>query len=107
MRIKTYVRYLFIVAFLIFVLNKFYLRPWILENDFYIVFKIIVLSIPNTIKAVFEILIITGVLLQLKHYLDKTHNIKGNYTYLTAVSIAPFHVIYQELKWHNLGENNV
>ncbi|WP_271784594.1 hypothetical protein [Aquimarina algiphila] len=107
MQVKKYVRYLFGIAFLVFVLNKFYLRPWVLDNNFYMVFKVIVLSIPNTIEAIFGTLIITALLLRLRHYLNKTHSIKDFYIYLIAVSIASLYVISQELKWHNLGGNNV
>ena len=106
--IKKYVRYLFGIAILIFVLNKFYLRPWVLENELSEPFQIIVLSIPNLIEAIVGTLILTGILLQLRLEFSKTiGNIKDTYVHLIAVGIAAAYVISQEFKFHNLGGNNV
>lgn len=105
--IKKYVRYLFGIVFVIFILNKFYLRPWVIKNELSVLFQIVVLSIPNFIEAILGTLILTGVLLQLRQYFDKEKNIKDATIYMLAVSICSFYVISQELKFHNLGGNNV
>ena len=106
--IKKYVRYLFGTAILVFILNKLYLRPWILENDVPDIFLIVTYSIPNLIEAVIGTLILTGILLQTRQYFNqKFGNLKDVQVYVLAVSVASIYVISQELKFHNLGGNNV
>ena len=106
--IKKYVRYLFGVSILIFFLNKFLLRPWVLENDTSEFFKIIVLSIPNLIEAIVGTLLLTGILLELKHrFSKKLGHIKDEYLYLFAVALASIYSLSQEFKFHNMGGNNV
>lgn len=106
--IKKYVRYLFGIAILVFVLNKLYVRPLILENDLPGLFQIITFSIPNLIEAIIGTLILTGITLQIKEYFNKKlGNIKDTYVHLSAVGICTFYVISQELKFHNFGGNNV
>ncbi len=106
--IKKYVRYLFGVAILVFFLNKFLLRPWVLENETSEFFQIIVLSIPNLIEAIVSTLLLTGILLQLKHRFNKIMgHIKDEYFYLVAVGLASIYSVSQEYKFHNFGGNNV
>ena len=69
--IKKYVRYLFGTAILVFILNKLYLRPWILENDVPNIFLIVTYSIPNLIETVIGTLILTGILLQTRQYFNQ------------------------------------
>ncbi len=105
--IKKYVRYLFGTAILVFILNKLYLRPWILENDAPDIFLIVTYSFPNLIEAVIGTLILTGILLQTRQYFNqKFSNLKDIHIYVLAVSLASIYVISQELKFHNLGGNN-
>jgi len=107
-KIKKYVRYLFGISILLFVLNKLYLMPWILENEFSGFLLILTLSIPNLLEAIIATLILTGILLQLKQsYLSKTNAIKEITLRISAVALAAIYVISQELKFHNLGGNNV
>lgn len=105
--IKKYVRYLFVIVFATFILNKLYLRPWVLENDLSIFFQIIVFSVPNLIEAILGTLVLTGILIYLRQYSEKTKHIKDSTAYLLSVSISSLYVISQELKLHNLGGNNV
>jgi len=106
--IKKHVRYLFGIAILVFILNKFYLRPWVLKNELPEFFQIIVLSIPNLIEAIVGTLISIGVLFQLRQYIGMEVGIfNDKIVYLAAVSIAGLYVISQEFKFHNLGGNNV
>jgi len=106
--IKKYIRYLFGIAILVFIMNKLYLRPWILENETPNVFLIFTYSIPNLIEAIIGTLILTGILLQVRQYFNKNFgSIKDTYIHIIAVSIASIYVISQELKFHNLGGNNV
>lgn len=106
--IKKYVRYLFGVVILVFFLNKFLLRPWVLENETSKFFQIIVLSIPNLIEAMIGTLLLTGILLQLKYRFNKKIGyIKDEYIYLFAVGLASIYSISQEFKFHNFGGNNI
>ena len=106
--IKKYIRYLFGVAILVFLLNKFVLRPWVLENEMSELFQIIVLSIPNLIEAIVGTLLLTGILLQMKHrFYMKIGHIKDEYFYLFAVGLASVYSVSQEYKYHNFGGNNV
>ena len=106
--IKKYVRYLFGVAILVFFLNKFLVRPWVLKNETSEFFRIIVLSIPNLIEAIIGTLLLTGILLQLKHrFNNKMGHIKDEYFYLFAVGLASIYSVSQEFKFHNFGGNNV
>ncbi len=106
--VKRYVRYLFGITILVFILNKFYLRPWVLENELSEFFQIIVFSLPNLVEAIIGTLVLAGILLQMRLYFGNTiGNIKDTYVYLIAVGIAAIYVISQEFKLHNLGGNNV
>ena len=106
--IKKYVRYLFGFAILIFVLNKLYLRPWILENEFSGIILILTNSVPNLLEAIIATLILTGILLQIRQYFnDKMGTIKEINFRILTVFIASIYVLSQELKFHNLGGNNV
>ena len=66
MVIKKYVKHLFGIAFAIFISNKFFLRPWVIEHDLPELFQIVVFSIPNLIEAILGTLVLTGILLQLR-----------------------------------------
>lgn len=103
--IKKYIRYLFGWAILIFFFNKFFLRAWVLGNETFNFFQIIVFSLPNLIEAIIGTLILTGILFQLKQYFNK--KTKDINIYLIAVIISAFYIISQELKLHNIGGNNV
>ena len=103
--IKKYVKYLFGIAFIVFVFNKLYLRAWVIEHELPKVFQIFVFSVPNLIEAVMGTIALTGLLLQLRRYLNK--KVTDTSIYLVAVSISSIYVISQELKFHNLGGNNV
>lgn len=106
--IKKYVRYLFGIAILIFILNKLYLRPWVLENDVPPLFLVATNSLPNLIEAIIGTLVLTGILLQARQYFNKKLGfIKVTYIHILAVGIAAVYVITQELKFHNFGGNNV
>jgi hypothetical protein len=107
-QIKKYVRYLFGVSILLFILNKLYIRPWILENEWSGFVLILTNSIPNLLEAVIGTLLLTGIFLQLhQSFNKKIKPIKDIYIHISAVVIASIYVLSQELKFHNLGGNNV
>ena len=106
--IKKHVRYLFVSVFIMFVLNRFYVRRFVLENEYPDIFQIVVLSLPNFSEAVMATLLVTGILLQLRQLLgDKLKYFKTTYVYLTALILVSIYVISQEFKLHNIGGNNV
>ncbi|MEX0998271.1 MAG: hypothetical protein WDZ45_14570 [Flavobacteriaceae bacterium] len=105
--IKKYIRYFFGVSILLFVLNKLYLRPWVIENELSGFVLMVTNSIPNLLEAIIGTLITTGILLQLHFYFTKTRTHKNLPIRIFAVVIAAIYVISQEIKFHNLGGNNV
>ena len=106
--IKNYIRYVFVSVFIMFILNKVYLRPFVLENDYPYIFQIVVLSLPNFSETVMGMIIVTGILLQLRQLFgDKSNPFKNTYVYLTTLILVSIYVISQELKLHNIGGNNV
>jgi hypothetical protein len=77
-------------------------------NDVPDFFLIVTYSIPNLVEAIIGTLILTGILLQIRqHFNKKFGSIKDTYIHILAVCIASIYVISQELKFHNLGGNNV
>jgi len=52
-------------------LNKLYIRKWILENDLPDFLLIVTYSIPNLIDAIIVTLILTGILLQVRQHFNK------------------------------------
>ena len=108
LKIKKYVSYLFVTVFILFVLNRFYVKPFVLENNYPDIFQIFVLSLPNFSEAVMGTLLLTGILLQLRQFLgDKLIFFNTTRVYLTALILASIYVISQEFKLHNIGGNNV
>ena len=106
--INKYVRYLFVISMLIFVLNKLIIRPWILENNISGFLLILTYSLPNFIEAIVGTLLLTRILLVVRHHSrGKISKIKDTYVHLFALSIAATYVLTQELKFHNLGGRNV
>lgn len=105
---KGYVRYLFFSMFALFVLNKLYLRPDVLENDYPEILQIVILSLPNYCEAVMGTLLLAGIVLQLRQFPDsRAGRFIADHAYTIAVILASIYVISQELKFHNLGGNNV
>lgn len=99
---------MFGVSIALFMLNKLFFRNWILNNNPPKFLKVITLSIPNLIEAIVVTLILTGILLQIrKNYYFKLKFLKTKHLHFIASGIAAIYVISQELKFHNLGGNNV
>ncbi|MEC3907821.1 hypothetical protein VOI54_12395 [Tamlana sp. 2201CG12-4] len=104
MRIKKYIRYLFGIVFLVFVLNKLYLRSWILKNKPTPALEVITYSIPNLIEAIMGTIALTGIILRLKDRFQI--KINDAWAYVISTCISSIYVISQELKFHNIGGNN-
>ncbi|MEX2604945.1 MAG: hypothetical protein WD361_12105 [Gracilimonas sp.] len=107
-QIKKYVRYLFGVSILLFILNKLYIRPWVWENEWSGFVLILTNSIPNLLEAIIGTLLLTGIFLQLHQSFSKrSRPVKDIYIHIFAVINAAIYVLSQELRFHNLGGNNV
>lgn len=105
--VRRNLRIMFFVV-LIFIFNKLYLRPYILENEFQELLDIFVLSFPNLCEAVIGSLIIVNISLFVKfRFLKQLSNIEENHIYLFSIVAAGVYVLLQEFKIHNLGGNNV
>ena len=104
--VKTNLRIMLVVV-LIFICNKLFLRPYIIENDFPEFLNIFVLSFPNLCEALIGGLLLTNIGLFAKHKFLKTpSNLTENYVYLFAVLVTAMYVLLQEFKIHNLGGTN-
>ena len=105
--IRTNLRIMLMVA-LLFISNKFFLRPYILENEFPEFLNIFVLSFPNLCEAILGGLLLTNIGLFIKQKFLKTpSSITENHIYIFAVLATAIYVLLQEFKIHNLGGNNV
>lgn len=105
--VKTNLRIMLVVV-LIFISNKLFIRPYILENDFPDFLDIFVLSFPNLCEALIGGLLLTNIGLFAKRKFPKTlTKVKENHIYIFAVLVTAMYVLLQEFKTHNLGGNNV
>ena len=108
MNFHAYVRYVFPLALIVFVLNKFVLRPWVLERDSAEALVVLVYSLPNFIEAIAGTLLLTVMALQLRaRFHERLGRLNDPSVFLIASALAGLYVVSQELEFHNLGGNNV
>jgi hypothetical protein len=108
MKFHAYVRYVLPLALVVFVLNKLVLRPWVLERDSAEALVVLVNSLPNFIEAIMGTLLLTVMALQLRtRFRERLGRLNDSSVYLIASALAGLYVVSQELKFHNLGGNNV
>ena len=108
MAVKRYVRILFVGAAALFALNRFVLRPRVLAADLPEVFVIAVNSLPNLAEAIMGTLLLTGLGLELRaRSTGKLSELSDSTLYGVATLLAGVYVVSQELRFHNLGGNNV
>ncbi len=106
--IKRHIRIIFLGVFILFFINKFAFRPWILAQNSPQLLKIIAWSVPNFIEAVMGSILLTGGLFYLQNnFVSLLKQLADYHIYLIAVSFASIYVLTQEIKWHNLGGRNV
>ncbi|MEM8907279.1 MAG: hypothetical protein AAGD05_05480 [Bacteroidota bacterium] len=104
-RMHGLIRRLFFGLLLLFVCNKLWIRPWVIEHLPLPFFHTIVYTLPNFVEAVVGTFTITALLFLAKRTWWPTASALGIYT--LASSLAAVYVITQELKIHNLGGRNV
>lgn len=91
-----------------FILNKFLLRPYVLENHITGLIKTFTLSFPNLCEAVCGTIMLTNLaLVGNVRLLKQPRRFKQSTIYFTATLFAAIYVILQELKVHNFGGRNV
>ncbi len=91
---------------ILFIFNKLLLRPYVLENEFPMFFKIFVLSFPNFCEAIIGTLSITYIGLYINSKSFIMSKLNEQHIYLFATIAAGIYVILQEIKIHNLGGKN-
>ena len=107
-RLKPYLIRLYIAGFFLFVVNKFVLRPVVLDRSFPRIFEIIVLSLPNTIEVVLGVTTLAGIFTALKFRFRPRYDHMSNVAIVSAATIVgAVYVLTQEFKIHNLGGRNV
>ncbi len=105
--IKRHIKVIFITAFLLFVLNKLYLRNEVLNSDSELLLRIIVLSLPNAVEAIMGMFIVVGLLLIARGYFDRTFKLLSDtVVYMLGLFITAIYVFSQEINLHSIGGNN-
>ena len=102
------IRLIYFGALIIFMLNKFIIRPWAIANELPAFFIILFNSLPNFTEAVIGTIVLTELALQArKRFPNRFEKMTDTIIYLIAAAFAAIYVITQELKIHNLGGRNV
>lgn len=104
-RTNLRVMFAFVVAYL---LNKFLLRPWVIESDITGLLKTFTFSFPNFCEGVVGTILLANIALAANaHFLNESRKWKEVSIYFTVTLLAGVYVILQEFKVHNLGGRNV
>ena len=89
MVVKPHVRILFLGAIVVFVLNKFVVRPWVLKAGLPAFFDVLVNSLPNLSEAIIGTLLLTGIGLRLRARLSgRLSDLPDTVVYLLAILVA-------------------
>lgn len=89
----------------LYMANKFLLRPYVLANEFPEAINVFVLSFPNLCEAICGSLLLANIGLSLRSRFAWA--LKDKHIYLASILVAAVYVLTQELKIHNLGGRNV
>ncbi|MEM9598294.1 MAG: hypothetical protein AAGD06_28780 [Acidobacteriota bacterium] len=101
-------RRVFVLGLGLFVLNKFVLRPWVVERFPEGVAALVVGSLPNAVEAVLGTLILSVFGFRLRSgWPGRFRNPSDGALIAAATTVAGVYVVTQELKFHNLGGRNV
>ena len=101
------IRRIFAFLFILFILNKLIIRPWVLEHSSSELLEILVLSLPNFIEAFMGSTVIAVFLYYFQTKVTLLRSFSPVLLNLLACVLAAIYVITQELKIHNLGGRNV
>lgn len=99
---------LYAANFVLFFILKIWFRPWIREQEGFEYLKIIANSFPNFVEAYLGTFTIATFLIigRLKN-LSWIKNLSDFTIYTTSTILAAIFVITQEMKFHNLGGENI
>ena len=101
-------RQVLVLVLITHALNKFFVRPWVLDGEFPYFMVILVYSFPNFVEAIAGTVLLTGIAAELRRrFQHKLGGFRDSTLYLASSIAAGGYVITQELKLHNLGGNNV
>ena len=101
-------RVVFFLTLVTLALNKFLIRPWVIDNDFPYFVVILVYSWPNFIEAIAGTILLTGIAFALKnHFHEQLGGVRDASIYWFGALTAGCYVITQELMLHHLGGKNV
>ena len=84
MNLQSHIRLIFLSAFVLFVLNKWLIRPWITKMEIQGFVVLFSYSVPNFIEAIMGSFIVTGFLA----YYGKTWFRSPGLLQITGVSLA-------------------
>lgn len=108
MVLRNYVRLVFVSCFVVFIINRFAVRPWILTTHYSRAVFSIAYSLPNFIEAIMGAILITAVLFVCRQrFANRLSKLTDLTLYLTATMLTATYVLSQEFKLHNIGGNNV
>jgi hypothetical protein len=99
---------IYILNFILFFILKIWFRPWVIEQQGFDFLKLIAFSFPNYAEAYLGTFTLTTFLIigRLKSY-TWLKNQSDRMIYSIATALAAIYVITQEMKFHNLGGENV
>lgn len=107
LRLKPYMLRLYFGTLLLFILNKFMIRPFVLARELPEIFTVVVFSLPNACEAIMGLSCVAGILLYFKHRSSSGFGqISDGVVYLIALVLASAYVITQEFNLHHLGGEN-
>lgn len=107
LQVQRWIIRAYLVALGVFVANKSIARLYVLQHDFPEFFRILVLSIPNTIEAIMGLLSTVGILQTSRRYFaPRFDHIRELTLNLMAVFLSGTYVLTQEFKIHNLDGRN-
>ena len=108
LRLRWYVRVLFVAAFVVFVVNKLVVRPLLGSQVLPEPLMVLTYSVPNFCEAVMGLTIVSGLLLwaRLRGFAVLRALGKTSIQWL-AIAVASIYVLTQEVGLHSLGGNNV
>ena len=90
----------------VFAIFKF-IRPPLIESQAPEILKVFLFSFPNFCEAIIGVLTLTILGLIANKNLKEPRRLRAKSIYILATLLAAVYVISQELKFHNLGGNNV
>ena len=106
-KIKPYIPRLYLAVFISFMVNKFVLRPFVLDHELPAFLQIFVLSIPNTFEAIIGMSIVASLLMAAKLYFSPRFDRIPNFAlYFLATVLVGTYVLTQEFNLHSLGGKN-